>query len=472
MKRLLALAAVALVLLSVPVAISLQFPRQVDPSSAPTDQVYGQGLYLFYGSVVAALSGGNFTAAEHLLRQSPFVHVPAEILDAYDSFNGELNTTAAAFRSADLLLANASGYISSGQVAQARASLQGAIGDLRGANQTLTQLFGAEPQLAALTGIPSSLLLSKLQPLQTLYSTYSAEADRLVRVITGLTRLELPTVTLNVTAATMVTGSDLSFSGRLSGPGGAPLASKEVTLYFGDRAIGNATTDGLGGYAGTLPTPLYYQHAASVFSSYVPAGNDSLVYSPATSAAVSLNVTFSTPTLAFQAPGSVYAGGQLAVTGSATLAGLPLDGYGVSLSGLGASALLPPQRTSGVTSQAGAFSLDMAVPTGLAQGTYQLTLATGANGTVGPSTSTLAVRVIKENPSVRSSAPIIAFAGFPVTISGSATANGTGVSGARVLNVTPSPSVNATTSQGGTFSFSLTPPATASNGYWTYTAEV
>ncbi|MDE1858870.1 MAG: hypothetical protein KGI26_07380, partial [Thaumarchaeota archaeon] len=114
MKKLLALLLAALVLVSVPVTLAIQFPRQVDPSTAPADPAYGQGLYLFYGSIVAALSGGNFTAAKALIGQTSFIHIPPEILDAVNSFNGLVNSTANLFTVIDSQLINASGYISTG----------------------------------------------------------------------------------------------------------------------------------------------------------------------------------------------------------------------------------------------------------------------------------------------------------------------------------------------------------------------
>ena len=467
MKKLLAAALAALVLVSVPVAASIQVPRQVDPNAAPADQVYGQGLYLFYGAVVAALSGGNFSAARQLLHQTSFIHIPAEISDAVDSFDGLVNSTAVLFQTVNGELSNASALIATGRVALASTYLQEAISNLRGANQTLAQLFGAEPQLASLTGIPSSLLLQRLQPLETVYKADSSEAARLVSIITGLTKLELPAVTLAVAQKTIETGSNVTVSGRLATPSGSPIPSRAVAFYFANRSMGQATTDQMGDYAATLRTPYYYVRTASVFASFVPAGNDTLLYSPAVSADVLLNVTFSTPVLSLVqplGPARAYAGVPFRVNGSLSLGGLPLSGYNVTIAGLSSGA-------SALTSSGGTFSLRVSPPASLAQGTYPLTLKSGANRTVGPLASSLQVLLVKEYSTVTASIPVIAFAGFPITVSGSATANGTGLSAARVLGTTPSPSVNTTT-KGGSFTFTQTPPLTSTKGDWSYTSEV
>jgi hypothetical protein len=472
MKKLAAILLAALVLLSAPAAFSIQFPRQVDPSTAPQDPAYGQGLYLFYASIVAAVSGGNFSGARALLAQTPFIHVPPEILDAVDSFDGLVNSTAALFRTVGLQLANASAYLATGRVSLARDNLTSAVTSLRAANQTLDQLFGAEPQLAALTGIPSSLFLQKLHPLESLYVSDSAEASRLLAVLTGLTKLEPTTVTLQVRQGSIKVGSDVSVSGTLVGPGGSPLASRTVTVYFENQPIGNASTDGSGAYSADLPTPYFYQRDATLFASFLPAGNDSLVYAPSTSPPANVTVDFATPDASLASPRPVYAGQPMTVSGTLTLGGAPLAGYAVSLSGFAPSPLAPPVEASARTAADGSFAVELTPPSALAGGAYPLTLRTSSNGTVGPLSVPLSVTVIKEDPAVSSSAPLVALAGVPFTVSGAATANGTGVGGAQVLVTPPGPSVEGTTSPSGAFSLRVAPPLTTPTGGWSFTVEV
>ncbi len=465
MKKLLALVLVVLVLVSGPIALAIQVPRQVDPSTAPSDPVYGQGLYLFYGAIVGAVTGGNFTAASALIKQTGFIHIPAEIADAVNSFNRLVNSTANLFLTVDHQLKNASGYVSTGRLALARISLQGAIINLRSANITLTQLFGAEPQLAAITGIPSSLLLQKLQPLETLFDSDTAQANRLLKVITGASRLNQATLTLSVTPATIETGSSVVVGGQLTRSSGSPLPARNVTVYFENSPIGSATTSNSGRFSTSFKTPYYYQKVATMFASFLPAGNDTLVYAPSTSAPVKLNVTYSLPDASVSIPKSVLAGQRLHTFGTVSKDGRPLSNLQISLSGF-------KLTSTNFTLRNGSFAIDLEVPSSLGQGTYPLTFATGSNGTLGPLVSLQNVIVIKIDPTIKSNIPIVAFAGFPTTISGSVRANGSSLAGARVLNVSPSPSVSVATTGDGTFSFSVTPPLTISNGGWSYTLEV
>ncbi|MDE1854259.1 MAG: Ig-like domain repeat protein [Thaumarchaeota archaeon] len=464
MKKILALLLIVLVLISSPIALSIQVPRQVDPSSAPADPVYGQGLYLFYGSIAALLASGNFSAARQLINHTGFIHIPPEISDAFNSFNKLVSSTSSQFTTIDHQLKNASNYLATGRLQLAKENVTEAVLNLRSANSTLTQLFGSAPQLAALTGIPSSLFLQKLQPLETIYTGYVAEANHLTELITGATKLDQTFLAFVAGPSTIETGSNVTVSGHLSSSSG-PLVSRNVTVYFGNQAIGQALTTSSGNYSAELSTPYFYGGTASLFASFLPVGNDTLVYAPATSVHARLNVTFSAPTLAASVTKITYAGQPLLVKGSLAFGGHPLSGFRVSVSGFNLAA-------TGTTLGNGSFSLGFAVPSGVDQGAYPLTLQTSGNRTIGPLTSTLRVFVIKEDPAVTSSVPAIAFAGFPTTVSGSARANGTGLVGARVLNVGPGPSVNATTSNDGTFSFTVTPALTTPNGEWSYTVEL
>ena len=472
MKKLLALLLAALVLVSVPVALAIQFPRQVDPATAPVDPAYGQGLYVFYGSIVAALSGGNYSAAKALIAQTSFIHIPPEILDAVNSFNGLVNSTSNLFTVINSQLINASGYISTGRIELARSNLTGAVSNLRVANQTLTQLFSAEPQLAAMAGIPSSLLSQKLQPLETVYKGDSAQADRLLAVVTGLTKFEATATTLAVGQSTIEVGSNVTVSGELTGPSGAPLASRNVTIFFQGKPIGTTPTDGAGRYSAQLPTPFFYQQNASMFASFLPAGNDSLVYAPSTSPPVNVTVSFVTPAVSFAAPDTVYAGQPFTINGTLSLAGAPLKGYTVTLSGFRETALGPLLTADALTGPDGSFSVTLTPPTSIEGGSYPLSLKTSSDLDIGPAVISFHVDLVKETPAVTSSVPGLALAGLPITISGTASVNGTGVAGAQVLNTSPSPTVDAKTSSSGAFSFTVIPPLTTANGAWAYTVEV
>ncbi len=460
MKKIAAILLVLFVLASAPVSLSIQIPRQVDPSTAPADPVYGQGLYLFYGILATSLVSGNFSAASHLLKQSVFIHIPPDIADAIGRFNELFNSTAQSFTAIDHHLKNASAYISTGRLEQAKPALEGAFADLRSVNGTLTQLFEASPQLAALTGIPPSLLLQKLQPLSSSYSSYLAEAQHLLKLVTGAEVLDHPSLTLSVTPRATRVGSKMLVEGRLLNAEGSPITSRLVTIYFAGLSVGQVHTDYSGYYSGFVKTPFFYDKAVEMFASFLPTGNDTLVFAPATSIPVELEVGYDTPDVSFSIPKSVYAGQPLHVSGTLSFAQKALPGYTVSLSAFKQAVYARSQAN-------GSFFLDFPVPSYAGQGTFSLLLQTGGNGTIGPITISSGVFVVRLDALVSTNLPPVILAGFPVTISGSVNANGSGVAGARILSLGGSPTVDSTTTRDGRFSFSITAPLTTPNGAWT-----
>ncbi|MDE1858860.1 MAG: hypothetical protein KGI26_07330, partial [Thaumarchaeota archaeon] len=187
---------------------------------------------------------------------------------------------------------------------------------------------------------------------------------------------------------------------------------------------------------------------------------------------VNVTVSFVTPAVSLAAPNPAYAGQPFTVNGTLSLAGAPLKGYTVTLSGFRATALGPLLAAEALTGPDGSFSVTLTPPTNIGGGSYPLSLETSSKLNIGPAVILLRVDLVKEIPAVTSSIPGFALAGLPITISGTASVNGTSVAGAQVLNTSPSPTVDAKTSPSGAFTFTVTPPLTTANGPWAYTVEV
>jgi len=460
-----ALLSVPLVLLHLAPAPASKIPRQVDPAIAPSEIVYGPGLFVFYGSVIASIDAGNLTGVKALLSQTGFIHIPSDISDAVNTFNGLLNSTANVLNATNTELLAANSFLSTGRAAKATPEVQAATSDLRVANGTITQLQAAAPLLASLTGIPSTLFVQKVDTIATLYKSYLQQVQSLQSQITGLTMLVQTVLTLAVTPSAVETGSEVNVSGSLATTKGGPLASKNVTVFLFDSILGRVNTDSLGRFSASLSMPFLYQNTVSLFASYLPTGNDTGVYSPSSSPPVQVNLTFSSPNAAVTLPKSVLAGQSIDINGTLGANGVPLPGYIVSMKAFALDLVTK-------STQVGAFSFRAVAPASLNSGTYALTLQTSGNSTVGPLIRQLQVNVIKFDPKVTISVPAFAIAGLGTPFSGIAEDNGSELQGASVLNVGPGPSINTTTSGSGSFAFSVTPPFTITTGEWVYTVGV
>lgn len=471
MKRVVAYVLVLVILisaLSVPLVLlhlaptpTQAIPRQVDPATAPSEVSYGPGLFVFYGSVIAAIDSGNLTGVRTLLGQTGFIHVPADVSDAVNTFDSLLNSTASVLASTDSELTAANLSLSTGRTANASADVQVALSDLRTANGTITQLEAAAPLLASLTGIPSTTFVQKVNTISSLYSAYDSELEKLQGQIAGLTRLVQTSLTLSVTSK-VETGSSVVATGTLVSATAGPLAARSIAVYFMGAVLGTVVTDSLGRFNASFAIPFLYQQTATMFASYIPTGEDATIYSPTSSPMVRVTLTFGSPQAQVTAPKSVYAGLPLAVNGTLSADGAPLPGYVVSLAAFGSG-------LSTKSSQGGTFSFQTTAPAGLGAGVYDLALTTSGNGTVGPLFQQVQVTIVKLEPALTLNVPSFAIAGLGTTISGVAEVNDTRLQGTTLLNVSPTPFVNETTSGSGTFSFKVTPPLTLTTGDWTYT---
>jgi hypothetical protein len=472
-KRLVSTVIVAILVVSVltvpllfvhflPQPVSSRYPRQVDPSTAQSESVYGPGLFLFYGAIIDSVVAGNLTAAESLLGQTGLIHIPPDITYDVSTFNDLINSTANLLSTINTQLQAANASLSKGREGEAAAYLNDALKDLSEVNVTLTELLTAAPRLAQLTGMPSSLFLQKLDSIQALYAGYGSEAMYLHNQILALNGLLSTSISLTVPSVAIETGSDLQVTGTLTSSGGSPLPSRTVTIYFQGESIGNATTNSLGVFSATLRTPFVYEDNVSLFASYLPQGNDSLIYAPSSSSIINLTVLYEKPSVRVNAPQEVLAGLSIMVDGTLLADGSALAGYVIYLDSFGS-------ELTDVTSSEGNFSFQVVAPAGVGPGPYSFTLRTSGNRTVAPLIASFQVNVIKLDPSVTFSAPQILIAGIGAKIQGSAEANGTPLSGAAVLNISPGISLNTTTSVNGSFDFSISPPLTSPIGQLGYT---
>ncbi|MDA4126925.1 MAG: hypothetical protein OK452_06960 [Thaumarchaeota archaeon] len=440
-------------------------PRQVDPAVASAQIVYGPGLFIFYGLVISSIDAGNLSAVKAFLGQAGLLHIPSEVSDVVNTFNRLLNSTADILAATDTEILHANSSLKFGRVAEATSHVQAAMVDLRTANGTISELVSAASRLASATGIPSTLFVQKVFTIVSLYSKYVSQVHQLQNGVTGETKLIQTSVTLIVSPSSIETGSTVRANGKLTTISGAPIASRGIKIFLSNATLKEVVTNSQGQFDASFPTPFVYQQTVSLFASYQPKGNDTSAYAPSSSQSVQLSVSFVSPEAKVFVTPSVYAGLSISLNGTLTADGVPLSGYDVTLGAFG-------QDLSARSSRLGSFSFRTVAPASLGAGNYSLTLQTSGNATIGPLSKSIHVSVIKLDPSVTLNVPAFVIAGFGTTISGSVNDNGSSLPDATVLNVSPSPSVNTTTSASGSFTFGVTPGLALSTGNWDYTVGV
>ncbi|MDG6929451.1 MAG: hypothetical protein JRN29_05365, partial [Nitrososphaerota archaeon] len=210
-------------------------------------------------------------------------------------FNALVSSTSDLLSRVKTDVGNASAMVKTGRLDGAKPYLVDALSLLFQANQTIQELQTASSRVVELTGIPSAPFAQKISDLYTLESTYAHEVNSVISVITASGRLEPTAVNITASPPALPVGSSIDISGSLTTGAGGGLAGKNVTVFFAGGELANATTDGAGGFSVALNLPYLYQRNASLFASYLPAGNDSLVYAPSSSRQVLLSLLYHVP---------------------------------------------------------------------------------------------------------------------------------------------------------------------------------
>ena len=446
-----------LIITSSTAAFALPFPRQVDPATAPPEIPYGPGLLLYYGQVLNFTSSQNFSATGPLLAQMGLMNMPPAARQVIQRFNALVSSTSDLLSRVKTDMDNASAMVKTGRLDGAKPYLVDALSLLFQANQTIQELRTASSRVVELTGIPSAPFAQKISDLYTLESTYAHEVNSVISVITASGRLEPTAVNITASPPALPVGSSIDISGSLTTGAGGGLAGKNVTVFFAGGELANATTDGAGGFSVALNLPYLYQRNASLFASYLPAGNDSLVYAPSSSRQVLLSLLYHVPEATVSLPAAAYPGIPFTVNGTLRAGGAPLAGYSLT-------AGISGEDQSAVTDQAGMFSLTMEVPANASTGTATILFSAPADGPVAPLSNSSTLDVVRLLPLVTVGALPLSVVGIGATVDGEASVNGTPLQGARVFVTGAGVNASTVTDAGGRFSLDVVPPLTTPSG--------
>jgi hypothetical protein len=463
MKRLVAVSVILILL--IPLAASVGFPRHVDLATASDEIPYGPDFLLFYGLIFGAFSSQNYSGVSSLLKQTGLMHLPPSVSFVINKFNSLINSTKELLQSAQFDIKNATFFVGLGRVNDARIYLSNAQGKLDQANSTVDELEKAANEVVAVTGISQNEFIPKVHALRTLLNQYWAEIPPLRQRILGSLKLAPTALSLTVTPSSIKPGSKVAVTGALRIKSGLPLNSRHVTLFFQNSNISSATTSADGSFSASLTTPVVYIRNVSVFASYVPTGNDTLYYIASSSPSVSIQVLFDSPILRASIQKTGYPGLPIFLNGNFSNGGKPLSGFIVGITAFGST-------THVRTDKVGVFSESLVVPSGYSSGASTVSMKTDSNGSLAPATVEYSVLVSLVPLKVVLIVPAIVFVGFPTQVSGSLTANGSAVQDAKFIQSSSELVVNTTSDKKGGFQFGFTPPLTLPTGYWSFRVGV
>ncbi len=422
------------------------YPRQVNPAQVQV-QPSIEAIVQYYGILKASISSENFSAALQAINLTGFISIPENIRFTFDRFNQLYSQAISELNQSKVYLQNAYSLYSSGRLSDSSSYLSLARIQLSLANITVQQLDQASVQISSSLAIPEPQLFQNTAALNQLIQKYLNEINSLQQSIARATNLTPTMITLNSSANYAVIGSKINFFGSLYA-NDSPLAGRNVTIFVNDERLVQAVTSQKGIYNITATIPYIYSKQVYVYASFLPAGNDSLIYSPS-SAMLAIKLNYTVPDLKVYTGQLAFPGKELNISGTLS-AQNALSGYTVMLYAFGNS-------VSVKTGNNGSFLASIIVPPSELLGEQLIMVTSLPNSTIASSSALLRVNVTQQDTTLNLHAPSFVISGLYYEFNGSAYSDGHPVSNATVELSSPQGSASAITDNNGSFTVMFRP---------------
>lgn len=407
--------------------------RHDDPSQAKGGMPSAVDLALMYSSIFGRISEEGFSNATALLQELDNAYVPESLAYTFSRFNTLLLREISDFNITGTMIADAIRQYSVGNAGAAGADITNATWTLDKSNITLADLASAADELSKQFKMRS--LAPELQTLLDLIGRYAAEIADVNSTIEEIEsgNLTATYITLAVGSHELITGGWTHASGVLCAANGTALPGMPVVVYAGGSAI-MATTDASGAFGVTVHASGYSESMA-VAAAFLPQAG----YVGCISGEETILVNHIAPAITVTlGSGSVLPQGSFTATVSVDLSrwvhgnfssALPtVQGVVVQVSAFGRLSYAYAEGAGGSANA----TIMMTVPYGTASGAWDVAVSAVPMGVVGPGEGSSTITVYRMPTAVSLSAPGWALGGAGIALTGTAQANGTGLSQARV----------------------------------------
>ncbi len=407
--------------------------RHDDPSQAKGGMPSAVDLALMYSSIFGQISEEGFTNATALLQELDGAYVPESLAYTFARFNTLLLREISDFNVTGTMIADAISQYSVGNAGAAGIDITNATWTLAKSNITLSDLTSAADELSKQFKMRS--LAPELQMLLDLIGRYAEEIADVNSTIEEIEsgNLTATYMTLAVGSHELITGGWTQAAGVLYAANGTALPGMPVAVYAGGSAI-MATTDASGAFSVPVHASGYVE-SMTVAAAFLPQAG----YVGCISSEETILVNYIAPAITVAlGSGSVLPQGSFTATVSVDLSrwvhgnfscALPtVQGAVVEISAFGR---LSYAYVEGAGGSANA-TITLTVPYGTASGSWDVTVSVVPMGVVGPGEGSSNMTVYRMPTAVSLSAPWWALGGTGIALTGTAQANGTGLSQARV----------------------------------------
>jgi hypothetical protein len=375
------------------------FPRHVDPAQIPEEKPPIE-LLLLYSQIGDYALQLNLQKAFEYLSNARYAYIPKDLAYLFERFNSLLNETMTNMNNTKQDLTLCRKLLEESKIAPAEESLKNALKNLilskidyhtlEDASRELSRLVTPHPINRAVSGVAGGI--SKLEDeAEELNSTLYRLKPRLLNV-----RLEI-----SVEPRFLLFGQSFHVKGSLTGEDGSTLGGRVVVLHVGGRSY-NLETSQDGSYRATCYALEY--SSLTVFTEYIPRGEDVGRYSYAASEIILVNVTYYTPQL------------KLSLSKDRALPGETITVRVDTVPRLYLKLDTPWSGFSGTSDETGSLSYSLTIPPNAKEGSYTIYASTLPKGLYSPVKVSRRLTVYRLETAYSISTPKIVFTGIPFTV--------------------------------------------------------
>jgi tetratricopeptide (TPR) repeat protein len=434
-------------------------PRHVNPAEVQPEKPDPIALLALYGLSVEAASLGDYDLASSRLREAFKVYVPEDLKYIVGRFNELLDEELRLLNQTDSCIKACRNLLNLGLIDEAQNKADEGYGYLRKALMVYWELEEASNRLSRI--IPVNLI-PILNNLQKLINSYAEQLKNL-RGDIAEKRLEgIVETRLRIWAdkSEAWVGSQISISGILTDENGKGIPNRTVVVHAAGNSYEAATsTDGM--FKADIQIPYVYRPEVTVYATFTPTGSDIGWLAWSKSNELKIRLLYETPMIQASLD-KVEVKPLETVTVSGLVSPAELK---IWVKAFGVKRELAPNPD-------GSFNLILTVPAYASDGIQKVEIGTYPKGRIAPTTQTLTLRVYRLPVSLTLHTPICTISGLSFEVSGAVSANGSPLSGARILIDGLGSHVEVRTDANGFFKAGLTIPHSLHTGWHPLTVTV
>ena len=385
-------------------------------------------LALYYNITLTDIGSRNFDNASLLIRTFDFVNIPTSVNQTAIVGNSQIASVNSSIPRAISEFGNASQLTASNEYVNATLFVTAGCLQASYAQGNFTQFSGGTTSRLANLDVPVGNYSIGMKSVEGEISSLLSACNNLKGQLPGQPPGQSSQLVISSPQKSISTGGPVELFGNLT-KAGAGVSAQSVLFYLNGTYFGSLLTGSDGNLHGVLTIPFVYTPVGVVNA--IALKNASIGSGGGFSNDLNFTILFNATAIAVGDPPGVLPTFSFPVRGNlTTTSGVPLPGAPVKITFLGQSSMT-------TTDSDGVFSSRLTVPANASDGVYQVYAAFAPRGTFGPSVNFTSVQVIHIPLHLTVGVPSLSFAGFSMPVSGTVSANGSGLAGAAITASTP-----------------------------------